>query len=423
MKVHVRGTFVAAIVAAAILAVGCSPSDDRLVRAGNDAPLRYEPTAIGAAVDEFGEPWVSHVEIVDVDQDGMLDVLYCDGKKNSVRWIRQSPRGTFTETVIAADVPGPAHVSTADLNATGRLDVLVACMGIISPNNEEIGSVLVLENLDNRAFRKRVLIEHVARVTDVQAANLAGHTNGRLDLIVGQFGYVEGEISWMRNLGNWQFERTLLHDKPGTIHTPVADFDGDGLMDFAALIAQHDEEVRLFRNLGNGRFASTVSWHSANADWGSSGMAVVDLNRDSKPDLLFTNGDGLDYPGSDLRPWHGLQWLENTGAGFFRYHHIGNLPGVYAPCSADLDGDGDWDIVTVSAFAEWSKPESVSLMAWLNNGSSEFSPVPLAHRPIGLISAAVGDLDGNGVPVIVTGGFYPWPPFEHMSNITLWRRK
>jgi hypothetical protein len=62
-------------------------------------------------------------------------------------------------------------------------------------------------------------------------------------------------------------------------------------------------------------------------------------------------------------------------------------------------------------------------MAWLNDGHEHFTPVVLAHSPIQLVTAAVGDLDGNGVPVIVTGGFYAVPPFERMSNVTLWRKK
>jgi len=49
--------------------------------------------------------------------------------------------------------------------------------------------------------------------------------------------------------------------------------------------------------------------------------------------------------------------------------------------------------------------------------------VALAHDPIMMVAAAVGDLDGNGVPVIVTGGFHALPPYERMSNITLWRKK
>jgi hypothetical protein len=40
-----------------------------------------------------------------------------------------------------------------------------------------------------------------------------------------------------------------------------------------------------------------------------------------------------------------------------------------------------------------------------------------------LVAAAVGDIDGNGVPLIVTGGFHAFPPYVNMGNITLWRKK
>jgi hypothetical protein len=66
---------------------------------------------------------------------------------------------------------------------------------------------------------------------------------------------------------------------------------------------------------------------------------------------------------------------------------------------------------------------SVSMMVWLNDGNQRFTPVVLARKPTHLVTAAVGDLDGNGVPVIVTGGFHAFPPFDNMSNITLWRKK
>lgn len=385
--------------------------------------FEFMPQPIGAPVSEFGQPWVTHLDLIDLDQDGLLDVLYCDAKKNTVRWIRQSPRGVFVERILAENIPAPAHVSAADLNGTGRLDVLVAGMGQVAPSNATIGSVVVLENLDNREFRKRVLIDGITRVTDVRAINLAGHADRRLDLVVGQFGYIQGEISWLENLGDWKFQRRVIHSHPGTIHTPVADFDGDGLPDFAALISQDAEEVRLFRQREPRQLEDRVLWRSTNQDWGSSGMSVADINQDGKPDLLVTNGDGLDFPGSDQRPWHGLQWLENLGEGNFRYHRLSDLPGCFGACAADLDGDGDIDILAVSAFSEWDKPDAVSMMAWINDGQNQFSTMPLAYKPIRLITAAVGDLDGNGVPVIVTGGFFPWTPFRDMSNITLWRRK
>ena len=82
-----------------------------------------------------------------------------------------------------------------------------------------------------------------------------------------------------------------------------------------------------------------------------------------------------------------------------------------------------YDLVAVSGFADWNNPAAVSLMAWLNDGHQGFTPVPLASDPIKLMTAAVGDLDGDGIPEIVTGALHAFPPYEKLSNITLWRRQ
>jgi hypothetical protein len=386
------------------------------------ARVEFLPVPIGAPVAEFGRPLVTNVAIADLDQDGLPDVLYCEALQNSVRWIRQSPRGVFTEIVIGEAIRAPAHVAVADINGSGRLDVLVASMGQLMPSNDAIGSVVVLENLGDGQFEKRVLLENVARVTDVRAANLAGHTDRKLDLVVGQFGYAQGETRWMKNLGAWKFESSKVSTLSGCIHTPVADFDGDGTADFAALISQEWEEIHLFRNTRRG-LQQNIAWGSTNEDYGSSGLDVADVNGDGRPDLVYTNGDGFDYAVQGPRPWHGIQWLENRGSGVFTFHRVGDLPGAYAPRAADFNGDGFMDLLAVSCFADWSDPGAVSMMLWLNDGRQNFSPMPIANRPTHLVTTAVGDLDGDGVPEIVTGGFHAFPPYGNMSNITLWRKK
>ena len=408
--------------------VGCRPEPARTAveqpRVAEKTPaLRFTPQPVGAPVAEFARPMVTSVQIADLDADGLPDIIYCEARLNSVRWIRQSPRGVFTEQIIGGDIPAPAHVWAADVNGTGRLDVLVASMGQITPNNDRIGAVIVLENLGGGKFQKHVIADHIARVTDVRAGNLTGHTDGRLDLVVGQFGYAQGETRWMKNLGDWRFDSQIVNTQSGCIHTPVADFDGDGRPDFAALISQEWEEVHLFPNGTKPPFKDTLLWGSTNEDSGSSGLEAADVNRDGRPDLIYTNGDGFDYAEKGSRPWHGIQWLENRGGGFFAFHRVGSLPGAYAPCAADLNGDGFTDLLAVSGFADWSNPEAVSMMAWLNDGHENFTPVVLAHQPTHLICAAIGDLDGNGVPVIVTGGFHAYPPYDRMSSVTLWRRK
>lgn len=384
--------------------------------------LTYLPVPIGAPVGTDDRPLVTNLQVIDLDRDGMVDVIYAEAQQNTVRWVRQFPRGVFTEEIIGRDLAAPAHVWAADVYARGHLDVLVASLGQVTPNNDLIGSVIILENQDNRRFEKRVVLERIARVSDVRAANLSGHADGRLDLVVGQFGYAQGEIRWLRNLGEGRFESHVVNSLSGTITTPVADFDGDGRPDFAALISQEWEEVHLFRNNG-GSVTDTLVWGSTNEDYGSSGLEVADVNRDGKPDLIYTNGDGFDYSVRGPRPWHGMQWLENKGGGYFTFRRVGTLPGAYAPCAADLNGDGHVDLLAVSGFADWSDPDAVAMMAWLNDGRQNFIPVVLARRPTHLVTAGIGDLDGNGVPVIVTGGFHVYPPYEHRSSLLLWRRQ
>ncbi len=389
---------------------------------GASWPFHYTPTPIGLPAAAFDPPFVTHLQIVDLDQDGLPDVLYTEADTHQVHWIRQAPRGTFTDTPIGDPVLGPVHVATADLYGNGRLDVLVASMGQVFPTNDRLGSVVVLENLDNQTFTNRVLLADTARVSDVRAANFSNHADGRLDLVVGQFGYAQGEIRLMRNRGDWNFASTTLNQLSGTVHTPVADFNGDRRPDIAAVISQEWEEVHLFTNLGSGNFQESNLWGSTNEDYGSSGLAIADLNRDGRPDLLYSNGDGFDYPIPGGRPWHGVQWLENQGDGRFAYRRIGDMVGAYSPRAADLDGDGDMDVVAVSCFADWADPAAVSLRAWINDGRQRFTPVTLAHHPTHLVALDIGDLDGDGVPELVTGGMHAFPPVHNPNNITLWRR-
>lgn len=377
------------------------------------------PSPIGNPVN--GHPWITHVNAVDLDQDGLMDVLACEGQEGKVLWIRQTSRGHFEEIVLADNLPAPVHVEAADMNLTGHLDLLVSCMGVVFPNNDKIGSIVILENDGHQHFTPHVILENVARVTDVRAGDF--NHDGKIDLAVGQFGYDQGEIRWMERVGKWEFKSHILLSLPGTCNVLVADFNGDGNLDIAALVSQQYEEIYLFTNNGSGHFTKHIIWGSTNEDYASSGISLCDLNNDGRPDILYTNGDGFGpspFPGP--KPWHGVQWLENLGSGNFRFHRIGDQGGAYSPIGVDLDGDGNMDVVAVSAWVQWDRPEDVSMVWYRNDGHMNFTPHVLAYQPIELLTVTAADFDGKGQPALVTGAFFGTPPYDRLSRITIWRR-
>ena len=380
----------------------------------------WKPTPIGDPPAAREQPQIANVTVADLDQDGLLDVLVCDAGRRRLSWIRQSPKGVYTEQVLA-DIRGPAHVEAIDHDGDGDLDLLVADLGELFPSNQRIGSVIILENAGGGRFIRHVAAEGLPRVADVRGGDLDG--DGDQDLAVAAFGYDQGQTLWLENRGNWTYVVHVLQELSGAVNVIVADFDRNGTVDIAALISQEWEEIWIFENAGGGRFTPRLAWGSSNADFGSSWLAPVDLDRDGDIDLLYSNGDAFDYAPANSRPWHGVQWLENLGANTFALHRIGDLSGASSPVAFDADQDGDLDVAVVSAYNAWTDPAALSLIWLENNGRQQFTMHAIAHAPTHLITLAAADLDGDGAPDLVTGGMHISAPYDRISRVTLWMNR
>ena len=55
-----------------------------------------------------------------------------------------------------------------------------------------------------------------------------------------------------------------------------------------------------------------------------------------------------------------------------------------------------------------------------NDGHKRFALHAAASTPTHLISLAIGDLNGDGRPDLVTGGMHISRPYDRMSRITMW---
>jgi len=365
-----------------------------------------------------GKPMISHIVVDDFDDDGLLDVIVCDALDNFVSWIRQYPEGTFTETILASELIAPAHAQVKDFDGDGDKDILVAVLGLLYPSNDKIGSIVFLENDGLFNFRKITIIERIARVSDVRAGDLDG--DGDMDLAAAQFGYDDGETRWMENLGNGEFKTHMLQNLSGPINVEIVDIDEDGDLDLIVLVSQEWEEIYCYVNEGSGNFRMKLLWGSDNEDFGSSGIFLYDLNLDGKLDILYANGDAFDYIPPQGKPWHGLQWFENKGNLEFEYHRLCDLIGAYSLRPGDADNDGDMDLFAVSAFNLWENPDAQSFI-WLENvGDMQYIKRDITNDPTHLIVMEPGDFNNDGLVDFVTGGMYPYPPFDRMSRVTLW---
>jgi len=197
-----------------------------------------------------------------------------------------------------------------------------------------------------------------------------------------------------------------------------ADLDRDGKQDFVAVIAQEHEAVVAFLGDGKGGFRAQTLYAAPQPNWGSSGIQLVDLDGDGDLDVLATNGDMFDD--DILKPYHGVQWLENKGGLRFEAHPLARLPGAHRAVAVDLDGDGDLDIAA-SAFTGAVAGEAAARLAslvWLEQvkpGRFERHTIAVG-RPV-FATMDAGDVDGDGDADIVTGVFQLQGASDHWLEV------
>jgi len=358
------------------------------------------PTATPESLGQFIEyPLAKDIQtasglfVTDIDNDGDNDVVGAEVFGDDFSWWRNDGGDplTWTRQDIAQNSDGILYVYTADIDGDADQDVISSALSeVIWWRNEGSDPVL---------WSKMVVAEGLAEASAVFAADLDG--DGDMDILGTDAG--ADQVLWWENDSpnghgvNWTAH--IIED--GFLYTQTAeaaDLDGDGDLDIVAGSGK-GHQVAWWRNDGGNPMAWTKEIIQTGFKW-VHWVHTADIDGDGRLDVL-----GAAY--SDNR----ITWWRNGGGGPIQWERQdidSNFPGALTVHIADLDNDGDLDVIGTAN-------NSSEISWWRNEGGT---PIQWDKEEIkaktfgGAWGLHAGDMDGDHDIDIVGGG---------SSNILWWQ--
>ncbi|NNF43975.1 MAG: VCBS repeat-containing protein [Phycisphaerales bacterium] len=342
---------------------------------GGEIPFdaRTIATADGAAA----------VAAADLDGDGDLDVLAASSNDDTIAWFENDglvPPG-FTERVISTGVNGASAVAARDLDGDGDIDVAAA-----AANGDRIWW---FENSGAvpPGFTARVVSDAVERPVALVLIDV--DDDGATDVLSASSD--DGIIGWHRSDGGSPPNFDLIpivSDADGARDVHAADLDEDGDVDVLAASSFFEDKVAWYEN--DGAADPTFTEHVLSQDLLlPTSVFPADVDRDGDVDVLTASGFD-----------NKIAWFQNSGVSPPTFtQRVISVSAEFARSviAADINGDRYTDVVSAS--------NSDDTIAWYENdrGSPpKFVQWVVTTDALGATDVAAADLDGDGDPDLIS---------------------
>ena len=346
-----------------------------LLRQGS-TPATYTRHDLGSGT--LGSP--SSIQIVTLDAGTSPDIVVGDagttGGKVGLLYATGSPSVYTVQTVLMG--PGPKVARKVNFNGDGRFDLAAA-------SNSSGLLTSALQNASAVTFGTTREYEVTAYPTSVALGDFDG--NGLPDVAAADSASGSGTIVLLRNLGGGALSTEYSTTGGGNfpIDVAVSDLNNDGKRD---LVVGRMGGLATLRGTGSFSLQAAVN---QGAESNTNVVGAIDVSGDGLPDLLaFRNGpSGV----SDAL----LDVFTQDSNGTFVLAGSYNMLGTPVDfATANLNGDGDPDIVSVSRAASELSVRFGSTGATFGSRGGFSLPTPGG-------AVAVGNLNGDAFPDIVVG--------------------
>ncbi len=202
--------------------------------------VSFDVEKLGVDASDVITPAVSHLRWSQLEPEGQPVLVVSDMRRGSV--MAMDLADTSVAPKLLAQLNYPCHAEPCDLDGNGTVDLIVSDLGSFPPGDHQRGRVVWLSrNAQDESYEPIVIASGIGRVADARPGDFDG--DGDLDIIVAVFGMDRtGRILLLRNVGSDRdgnrdpatlFEMETIDPRPGSIHVPPYDFNGDGDLDFA----------------------------------------------------------------------------------------------------------------------------------------------------------------------------------------------
>ncbi len=299
------------------------------------------------------------------------------------------------QQLIAGQTDDASSVYSVDIDGDGDMDVLSSSQG----DNK----IAWYENLGSGTFnsQQKIITTLAMGARHVFASDLDG--DGDIDVL--SAAKDGNHIAWYENLGGGSFgAQQVLYGINNAEHVHASDLDGDGDMD---IIYAGGKSLGWIENLGGGVFGSASSVAAITLSEQATSVYTSDVDGDGDLDILGTFREPTAWPFLQ-----DVVWCENLGGGSFGPMQTisSNASKANSVFSADLDGDGDEDILSASA--------NDNKLAWYENlGGGTIGPQQTIATVLTAVCVYATDMDGDGDVDILLANGNSWSSISWFENL------